>query len=149
MGGADRTLTAIRRLLLVAFIVGSAGTVTELLLIGHNEDPWQLVPIFLLSLGTLAAVVHAASPGVLTVRLLQALTVLFVASAGIGMALHYQGNTEFELEMHPSLAGAELVRKTMTGAFPVLAPGTMALLGLVGLALTHRHPALNAPEERS
>jgi hypothetical protein len=27
-----------------------------------------------------------------------------------------------------------LVQKTMTGATPVLAPGTMALLGLVGLA---------------
>ncbi len=147
MGGADRALTAIRRLLLVAFIGGTAGTAAELLLIGHVEDPWQLVPVFLLSLGALTALAHSLRPGLLTVRLLQGLMILYIASAGIGMALHYKGNTEFALESQPSLAGAELVQETMTGAFPVLAPGTMALLGVVGLALTHRHPVLNRPEE--
>ena len=48
---------------------------------------------------------------------------LFVLSGGIGVALHYRGNVEFELEMYPSLSGLELVRKTLTGATPVLAPG--------------------------
>jgi hypothetical protein len=109
-----------------------------LLLIGHFEDSWQLVPLVLLSAGTLVAVAHAVRPHALTVRLLQLLMGLFLVSGGIGMLLHYRGNTEFELEMHPSLAGVELVRESMTGAFPVLAPGTMVLLALVGLALTYR-----------
>lgn len=147
MGGAERTLTTVRRLLLAAFIGGTAGTAAELLLIGHFEDAWQLVPVFLLSLGALAGIAHALRPHALTVRLLQALMILFFVSAGIGTVLHYRGNIEFELEMYPSLAGAELVGKTMTGAFPVLAPGTMALLALVGLALTHRHPAVRVSEE--
>ena len=107
MQPADGTLTTIRRLLLVAFIGGTAGTAVELLLIGHFEDPWQLVPVSLLSLGTLAALAHAVKPGVLTVRLLQLLMGFFIISAGIGMALHYQGNSEFELEMHPSIEGVE------------------------------------------
>jgi hypothetical protein len=29
----------------------------------------------------------------------------------IGIALHYRGNFEFELEMYPVIAGVELVRK--------------------------------------
>jgi hypothetical protein len=40
--------------------------------------------------------------------------------------------------MQPSIEGTALVKEAMTGAFPVLAPGTMVLLGLVGFALTHR-----------
>jgi hypothetical protein len=138
MESADRTLRTIRRVLLAALLAGMAGTAGELLLIGHFEDSWQLVPILLLSLGTLVGVAHALRPNVLTVRLMQLLMVLFVISGGIGAVLHYQGNSEFELEMQPSLGGVELVKETMTGAFPVLAPGTMVLLGLVGLAQTYR-----------
>jgi hypothetical protein len=39
--------------------------------------------------------------------------------------------------MYPAMAGVELVRKTLSGATRVLAPGSMALLGLVGLAAVH------------
>jgi hypothetical protein len=138
MESADRTLTTIRRVLLVALLAGMAGTTGELLLIGHFEDSWQLVPILLLSLGTLVGVAHAFRPNVLTVRLMQLLMLLFVVSGGIGAVLHYMGNAEFELEMQPSLGGVELMKETMTGAFPVLAPGTMVLLGLIGLAQTYR-----------
>jgi hypothetical protein len=138
MESADRTLTTIRRVLLAALLAGMAGTAGELLLIGHVEDSWQLVPILLLSIGILIGVAHAVRPNVLTVRLMQLLMVLFVISGGIGAVLHYRGNAEFELEMQPSLDGVELVKATMTGAFPVLAPGTMVLLGLVGLAQTYR-----------
>ena len=70
----------------------------------------------------------------------------FVASGVLGVGLHYRGNVEFERELYPALAGMELVRKTLTGATPVLAPGSMALLGLVGLCLTFRHPALRGRE---
>jgi hypothetical protein len=68
--------------------------------------------------------------------------VLFVGSGMLGVVLHYQGNEEFELEMQPALSGRTLVGKTLTGATPVLAPGSMSLLGVVGLAFTYRHPLL-------
>lgn len=137
----DATLRAIRRLLLATLIAGMAGTASELLLIGHMEDPWQFVPIVLLALGTVVALAHALTPQRFTRRLLQLVMALFLASGGIGMVLHYRGNSEFELEMAPSIAGVELVKESMTGAFPVLAPGTMILLGLMGLALTYRDGA--------
>ena len=79
---------------------------------------------------------------------MQLLMVLFLGAGILGVGLHYQGNNEFELEMYPSLAGVELLSKALTGATPVLAPGSMSLLGVIGLALTYRHPLLRdlAPE---
>jgi len=68
---------------------------------------------------------------------------LFVLSGAFGVLLHYQGNVEFELEMYPTTAGFQLFRKAMTGATPALAPGAMAMLGLVGLAYTIGHPSVS------
>jgi hypothetical protein len=50
---------------------------------------------------------------------------------------------EFELEMYPSMAGFELVRESMSGATPALAPGTMLVLALIGLTYSYRHPRLH------
>lgn len=139
-----RDVATIRRILFWTLIIGMAGTEAELLLLGHFENVWQLVPVVLLAVGIIAGLWHAITPGAATVRTIEALMVLFVISGGLGMLMHYQGNTEFELEMYPSLAGFELVKETMTGATPVLAPGTMALLGLVGLAHTYKLRTPNA-----
>lgn len=38
--------------------------------------------------------------------------------------------------------GSELVWDVLTGAMPALAPGSMALLGLIGFVITAGHPAL-------
>jgi hypothetical protein len=103
-----------------------------------------VLPIALLSAGVIIALWHVASPGRGSTRSLQALMVVFVLSGGLGVLMHYHGNEEFELEMYPSMSGIELVKKTLTGATPVLAPGTMVVLGLVGLAHAHRHPRLGA-----
>ena len=50
------TTSTIRGFLLTLFILGAAGTGTELLLLGHTDDAWQWVPLVLLaaSLLTLA-----------------------------------------------------------------------------------------------
>jgi hypothetical protein len=133
-------LNHIRVLLLGTLAAGMIGTMTELLLLGHFESTAQFIPLALLALGLAEVVWHAASPGPASVRALQVTMILFIVSGGIGTGLHYDGNVEFELEMYPSMGGFELIRKTMTGATPVLAPGTMVLLGLVGLAHTYHHP---------
>ena len=81
--------------------------------------------------------------GARSLRLFRGTMILFVLSGGVGLWLHYHGNAEFELEMYPSLKGAELFWESVTGATPTLAPGTMLELGLLGLAYTFRHPALS------
>jgi hypothetical protein len=135
-------LSAMRRFLLWTLAFGAAGMMTELLLIGHDESASQLVPLLLLASGVVMAVVVFAVPRPSTLRVLQALMGAFLVSGVIGVGLHYHGNEEFELEMYPALTGLELVSKTFTGATPVLAPGSMSLLGIVGLVFTYRHPLL-------
>ena len=125
---------AIRRLLLSTLVVGILGTAAELLLLGHVEGWQQLMPVALLALSAVVLVVRAARRTWATKALFLITMWLFLMSGAVGVALHFQGNAEFEREMYPEMKGIELVQKTMTGATPVLAPGTMALLGLVGIA---------------
>jgi hypothetical protein len=126
-----------QRFLLLTLVAGIAGMGLELLFIGHVEDRLQLVPVVLLAGGLVAAAWQAVWPSRTSVLIVRGLMALFVVSGLLGVGLHYRGNHEFEREMYPSMAGIELVRKTLTGATPVLAPGSMALLGLVGLAAVH------------
>jgi len=135
-------LAAIRRLLIATLFAGVVGTGVELVLLGHFESWIQIVPLVLLGFGLVAVVWQLASPRAASVRALQAVAILFLAAGVFGVGLHYDGNSAFELEMYPSTSGLELVRKTLTGATPVLAPGSMVLLGLIGLAYTHGHPEL-------
>jgi hypothetical protein len=142
IGKVSDASARIRTFLLVTLTVGMIGMSAELLLIGHRETLQQQIPLLMLGLGIVAAVWHAAAPRPATVRALQITMLLFVLSGLLGVALHYQGNVEFELEMYPSMGGMELVQKTLTGATPVLAPGSMSLLGLIGLTHAYKHPCL-------
>jgi hypothetical protein len=145
-----RVVATIRRLLITTLLLGTVGTAGELLLLGHFESPLQFVPLVLLGLGLAVVVWQLAAPRAASVRALQTIAILYLAAGVAGVGLHYDGNASFELDMYPSRAGVELVRKALTGATPVLAPGSLALLGLVGVAYTYKHPALdNAGSERS
>jgi hypothetical protein len=124
----------LRRLLLASALAGCAGTGAELLLLGHTEGWQQLVPIALLALAVGALLWHPLSGQGIALKTLKAVMWLCIISGAAGVALHFQGNVEFELEMYPEMRGVELLSETMTGATPVLAPGTMVLLGIVGLA---------------
>lgn len=131
-----------RRLVLFVLLLGLIGTGTELLLLEHYEDTWQLAPLVLIALALVALIAHALLRRAGSMVAIQIVMVLAVASGAIGVGLHYNGNAEFEREMYPSIAGFELFSKSMTGATPALAPGTMTLLGLLGLIYTYRHPSL-------
>ncbi len=137
-----RVLTRIRRLLFWTLVAGVIGSSLELLLLGHFESVLQAVPLALLAGGVATVAWYAAAPRRASVRAVQITMALFIASGVIGVGLHFKGNVEFEREMYPAMRGVELVGKTLTGATPVFAPGSMVLLGLIGLACTYRHPAL-------
>ena len=132
-----------RRMLLFILVLGILGTGAELLLIGHYEDPWQIAPLGLFAAGLVAVAWQGVSRGPAGVRALQIVMALFVASGGLGVYLHYAGNIEFERELDPEVSGFALFKEAMRGATPALAPGTMVLLGLIGLVYTHEHPRLD------
>lgn len=149
--GATReseTLAAIRRLLFGALVIGVLGTSGELILLRHIDKPAQWIPLVFLAASMPVLIWHAVAPSAASVRVLQGLMLAFIALGVVGVGLHYDGNVEFEHELHPDERGWEFVRKTIAGATPVLAPGSMVLLGLVGLAHAYRHPScgLSRPE---
>ena len=131
----------LRRVLAALFLFGSVGTAAELVLLEHTEDAWQKAPLVLIAVACVVLAALTVRPSTAAVRLFQLVMVAFVASGAAGLALHYQGNVEFELELQPGASGFHLFWESMKGATPVLAPGTMALLGAIGLTYTYRHPA--------
>jgi hypothetical protein len=139
------TLSRVRWLLIVILALGIVGVGIELLLLEHTDGFQQLVPVTLLGLGLLVLVWHGVARRPSSVRAIQLIMMLFVASGLVGIVWHYQGNMEFELETYPSMAGLTLFKEAMMGATPALAPGTMIQLGLIGLAYTYKHPLLTRP----
>ena len=131
---------SIRLLLLAVFVLGTLGTASELVLLGHYETPWQWAPIGVLVLSVAILTVRIFLEHSRVMRAFQALMALFVISGCLGIALHYDSNRAFELEIYPSMEGTELIWESLTGAMPALAPGTMIQLGLVGFLYTYRHP---------
>jgi hypothetical protein len=142
VGGQPTTLAIIRGALLIILVLGLIGLLAELVLLGHFEEPWQRVPVFLIVATLIILAWHGMERRAPSLRFLQAAMVLLVVAGAVGFLLHFDGNVEFELEMQPSLGGWQLIRAALEGATPTLAPGALVQLGLIGLAYTFRHPAL-------
>lgn len=132
----------IRRLLLAVMLLGMGGLIAELVLLEHTESAWQWVPLVLLGAGLVLGAALGMAPGRAVLRAFQALMAAYVVAGAVGFWLHYSGNVEFERESDPSLGGMALVWSALEGATPALAPGALAQLGLLGLVLAYRHPAL-------
>lgn len=136
-------LGTIRRAVLLVTALGTVGMSTELLLIGHVEDTNQLIPLALAAVALVVLAWTALRPGVLAIRLLQLLMLLFMGAGIVGIALHFQANAEFQREIDPALGGFDLIRKVVAAtAPPALSPGLLVQLGLLGLVYTYKHPAL-------
>lgn len=132
-----------RGIFLAIFFLSTLGAGVELLLLGHTESPWQWVPLLLIAASLAALVFHAAFRRAASVRVFQLIMLFFIGSGFAGIWQHYQARVEFKLETNPALSGMQLLREALTGAAvpPVLAPGMMIQMGLLGLAYTYRHPA--------
>lgn len=130
---------------LALLALGFLGTGAELLLLDHVEGIWQKIPVALIALGLLALVLCTISRRPAFVRFFQSMMMLVLASGLVGVWLHFQGNMEFELEMHPEERGWPLIWSTLKGATPALSPGIMIFLGLLGLFAVQRSQSAAAP----
>lgn len=132
-----------RKLLFAVVLVGIAGLSAELVLLEHWDEWLQWAPFGGLALAFAATSAAWARPRAATIRALQAAMGLLLALGALGIWLHYRGNALFELEMDPSARGWGLFRTALFGATPLLAPGALVQIALVGLIATFRHPALS------
>lgn len=140
-----RTLSLVRVMLLMIFILGSIGSVAELLLLNHFESLPQWIPLLLILLSFVVLGWQVVGRTAASTRALQGTMIALIAAGFAGFYFHYQGSVEFKLESNPSLAGWRLFWEAIRAkAPPALAPGVMIQLGLTGLAYAYRHPALLA-----
>jgi hypothetical protein len=143
--GTDSATTAVvRKFLLAILILGMLGSVTELILLKHTEDVRQWVPLILLAAGLSVLVWHGFMNCPASTQAIRWLMIAFVISGLAGIYFHFQGGAEFKLEGNPSLRGWALFWEAIRAKTPpLLAPGAMIQLGLIGLAYTYKHPALS------
>jgi hypothetical protein len=120
-------------------VLGLIGTGAELLLLQHYDGLAQCVPLVLIGLALASVCAVAVTSHGAAVNGLRMVMVLFVVVGAIGIGLHMDSNEQSALETHRTDRGWTLMRKTLTGEAPLLAPGAMTLLGLLGLAVTHPH----------
>jgi cation transport ATPase len=132
--GAAR-ITMLRLWILGILLLGLLGTVTELVLLGHYEEPLQFVPLVLIVAALPTLWWEFSRRARASRRAMQVLMALFVLAAFLGFAAHFHGSAEYQLELNPDMSTLELLEKILRAkAPPLLAPGMMLQLGLLGLA---------------
>jgi uncharacterized membrane protein len=131
---ADR-LGLLRRWILLILVLGLLGTVTELVLLEHYEQPLQFVPLVLIVAAVSVLWWEFRRRDLASRRATQIVMALFVLAGFVGFAAHFEGAAEYQLELNPDMSNWELLEKILRAkAPPLLAPGMMLQLGLLGLA---------------
>jgi hypothetical protein len=136
--GADRIVQRLRGWILAVLVLGLLGTVAELVLLEHYEQPLQYVPLVLIAAALIVIGWHLVRHDGASLRVLQAVMGLFVLAGFAGVVAHFIGSAEYQLELDATMDTWTLVEKVMRAkAPPVLAPGMMLQLGLLGLAYAY------------
>lgn len=133
----------LRRIVLAIMALMALGGLLELLLIEHFKSGTQWIAVALLVMAGLsvAAIALWATPRVL--RVFQVVMVLVALGGAIGVWEHLKGNLEVARELTPQAPTTDLLWRAVRKGAPLLAPGVLVQLGLLGLAFTYRHPGFS------
>ena len=134
---AAEVLRRLRLFLLVLLLF--AGTLLELSLVNHTEDAIQLLAFVVAGIGLLVTLAVLVRRRQVTVSLLRWSMLLVIVGGLFGIYEHVSNNVAFEREIQPNSTLSHLMWKGLSGANPLLAPGTLAVAGLLSLAATYKH----------
>ena len=118
------------------------GTIVELFLAKHYEDPLQLLPFILCGVGLVAVAAVLRRPQRTRLLALRGVMSLLLLGSLIGVYEHLVSNFAFELDMRPSAIWSDVWFQALRGAAPLLAPGILAVAAVIAIAATYAHPAL-------
>jgi hypothetical protein len=121
--------------------------VTELLLLEHYEQPLQFVTLVLMVAAVGVLIWEFRQHDTASRRAVQIVMALFVLAGFVGFVAHFYGSAEYQLELNPEMSIWELMEKVLRAkAPPLLAPGMMLQLGLLGLAYMFSDPRFRRSE---
>jgi hypothetical protein len=125
----------LRRIVVALVALGLLGITAELLLIEHVETVSQLVPVVVMPVAAALLVPVALGVEPRSAMALRLALAAVVAAGLFGVALHLYESWEFQAEIDPSIGPAQQAWAALRAQSPPsLAPGQIALLGLLGLA---------------
>ena len=145
--------SVLRRSLVGLVLVATCGLTAELLVERHWGTPVRLVPWFALVALAYAALLLMRRPTAAAVRRARLLAGAVMIAAAVGVALHINENYvagPLDQRYEQLWAGMSEVERwwaafsKAVGPAPTFAPAALALVSLVLLIATQRHPALRA-----
>jgi hypothetical protein len=112
------------------------GTFAELTILGHYQEPTQVLPygaLIALAWGLRKALVsrHAT-----TLRIVRMLGLASALVAALGAGLHYNANLGLARDVDPTISGLSYLWSGVHGKIPFLAPLVLAQLSLIVIAAT-------------
>lgn len=143
---AGEVLRRLRIFLLVLSSLLFAGTLFELWLVNHTEDAIQWLAFVLGGIGLVVTLIVLFRREPATLRLLRCSMLLVIVGSLFGVYQHVYNNIAFEREIQPNATLRQLFWKGLSGANPLLAPGTLAVAGLLSLAGTYKYSTMEASE---
>jgi hypothetical protein len=122
------------------------GTIGELIAAKHYDSTMQLVPFALCGLGLLAVLALRTRPTRPVVLAIRALMLVIAGGSLLGVYEHVMGNLEFVHEVRRHADTMTVVKQTLQGGAPILAPGVLAVGAAVTLAATYASSVIRTSE---
>ncbi len=131
-----------RQFILTIVFLMCVATLGELVLEKHYKAQDQLIPFVL----TIAALVTTAAalirPGKATIWVLRIVMLGNILGSLLGGLEHLKANYEFVTDIQPNIAFGNALLTAFSGAAPLLAPGILALAGILAIVATLYYPGL-------
>ena len=138
------TAQTLRRFALALCLLGVVTTPIELVLMRHYNTKDQIMPFVFLGLAMIGVFAAWFRPNARVLRGVQILMVFVVLGSGIGVFEHLKANYR---DATRNGSNPSLISDVLSGFAPLLAPGILAQVGLLGLAFTYKHPAFDIKDQ--
>lgn len=140
-----QTQTVEQRLRL--FLLGLAaflclGTIVELIFQEHYKEPLQFVPLLFCAVALVLIALVILRPTRAAIAALRIVMGVGILVSLVGVYEHIEQNMGFVLEIKPNTPMLDAFLESLRGAAPLLAPGILAIIGVIAIAGTCAHPAL-------
>lgn len=136
---ATEVLRQLRRFLLVLSVLLFGGAIIELWLVNHTDGWLQWIPFFLSAAGSVVSIIVLFRTQPITVVVLRVCMVVIMLGTLFGIYQHVAGNLTLEREINPGASTSRLIKRSLQGGNPLLAPGILAVAAMVALGATYRY----------